>query len=104
MIKIANGIMVKESMIPAWGGRVYQAPITDDISAELGYGWGLGAIPMPKIGIRGGDEKGGLSIGSGYLGIDSGREPGKGIRTSKMRNVYELAYDMLKGKKADNPA
>jgi len=102
MFKIANGIMVKEAI--AWGGRVYQQPITDGLSGELGYSWGLGAIPFPKIGLRGGDESMGFSMGPGYIGVDSGREPGAGMRVAKLRNVYELAYDMLKGKKADNPA
>jgi hypothetical protein len=103
-IKAASGRpLEKQSLIaPSWGGGDYHVGTGRGLGADLGYGYLLGAVPLPTASLRIGGDRGGVSAGImgglPMLGLDSGGVR-PGWQRSYPRSIYKLVTDKLKARR-----
>jgi hypothetical protein len=83
----------KKTAALSWGGGQYHLGPTNGVGLEAGYDYGLGVLPLPRIGARFGTDKGGISIGGPipYIGLDTGRR--KGWTGNNLRSLWKYIAD-----------
>jgi hypothetical protein len=92
--------MEKEAFIPiplpSTGGGSYVT--NHGLGVEAGYNHILGVLPVPEVGLRYGDEDGGITLSGPIpgIGIDNGTVPGK-WNWNRNRSLWQYLKDKYQG-------
>jgi hypothetical protein len=95
-----KGYMEKEAIVPlmSTGGGSYLT--NHGLGLEAGYSHLLGVLPIPEVGIRLGNEQGGVSVSGPIPGIgaDNGLTPGR-WNVNSNRSLWQYLKDKIQGKR-----